>query len=412
MRPREVPAPDRASASRYRLLLPPERLLCAIQGHLDDRMEIAGWARELGCLYRAWTADPTAGRRVRAEIGEVIGAIDAWISGQLPRPAPGSPRGTDSVGGVIARVAEAWACAYWTLHENDDPIQRHRAWDHLAEMREGYADFARQVHDGAIILPKSWPSIGWPGLEWLACHPLSPPVLPDETGGHTGQESRSAGHCPAISVAAMDITTKHSTIESVVLESPDPAAAEAFYTVAFGLGDRVRVRASEAATAGFRGFVLSLVVAGPSTVDGFIGAAVEAGATTVKQAKKSFWGYGGVVQAPDGVLWKIATSSKKNTRPATREVDDFVVLLGVDNVKATKQFYVERGLTVAKSFGGKYVEFDTSPASIKLALYGRRAAAKDAGVPAEGSGSHRIAIRGNIGSFTDPDGFAWEAAGA
>jgi hypothetical protein len=30
--------------------------------------------------------------------------------------------------------------------------------------------------------------------------------------------------------------------------------------------------------------------------------------------------------------------------------------------------------------------------------------------PAEGSGPHRIAIGGDAGSFTDPDGFEWEAA--
>jgi hypothetical protein len=65
---------------------------------------------------------------------------------------------------------------------------------------------------------------------------------------------------------------------------------------------------------------------------------------------------------------------------------------------------------VAKSFGRKYVEF-TSPSSlVKLALYGHRALAKDAGVPPEGTGAHRLAIGSDAGPFTDPDGFAWEAA--
>ncbi|MBF6221818.1 glyoxalase [Nocardia abscessus] len=210
----------------------------------------------------------------------------------------------------------------------------------------------------------------------------------------------------------MNITTDQPTIESVVLEVPDSSAAEAFYAAAFGLGDKVRVRASEAPTSGFRGFILSLVVSQPSTVDSLISTAVDAGATTLKPAKKSFWGYGGVVQAPDGAIWKIATSAKKDAGPATREIDDFVLLLGVDNVKATKQFYVDRGLSVAKSFGGKYVEFDAPSSAVKLALYGRRAAAKDAGVSPEGSGSHRIVIGGDLGSFADPDGFAWEAASA
>jgi catechol 2,3-dioxygenase-like lactoylglutathione lyase family enzyme len=86
-----------------------------------------------------------------------------------------------------------------------------------------------------------------------------------------------------------------------------------------------------------------------------------------------------------------------------------VVLLGVKDVAASRRFYVDCGLAVAKSFGRKYVEFATE--HVKLALYGRRALAKDAGVAPEGSGSHRIVICGDAGPFTDPDGFAWEAAG-
>ena len=148
----------------------------------------------------------------------------------------------------------------------------------------------------------------------------------------------------------------------------------------------------------------------PNIVDTFLEAALDNGATSLKPAKKGFWGYGGVVQAPDGAIWKVATSSKKDPGPATRKIDDLVLLLGVDDVKATKQFYVGRGLAVGKSFGSKYVEFDATGSPLKLALYGRRAAAKDAGVPPEGTGSHRIVIHGDLGTFTDPDGFAWETA--
>ena len=116
----------------------------------------------------------------------------------------------------------------------------------------------------------------------------------------------------------------------------------------------------------------------------------------------------GVVQAPDGTIWKVATSSKKDSGPATRQVDEVVLLLGVADVGASKRFYLERGLAVDKSFG-KYVQFDLPSSGVKLALYGHRALAKDAGVPPDGSGSHRIVIRGGLGSFTDPDGFTWEA---
>jgi len=121
------------------------------------------------------------------------------------------------------------------------------------------------------------------------------------------------------------------------------------------------------------------------------------------------------VQAPDGTIWKVATSSKKAVgskmaEPVTRQVDDVVLLLGVEDVKASKQFYVDHGLAVAKSFGSKYVEFDASP--VKLALYSRRAAAKDSGVAPDGTGSHRIVIGSGAGNFTDPDGFEWQAASA
>jgi predicted lactoylglutathione lyase len=201
-----------------------------------------------------------------------------------------------------------------------------------------------------------------------------------------------------------------TSIKSITLGVPDPTSANAFYTTAFGVGTHVGVHASDAPTTGFRGFTLSLVVSQPSIVDSLIGAALDGGGTALKPAKKGFWGYGGVVQAPDGAIWKVATSSKKNTGPATRQIDNIVLLLGVADVKASKQFYVERGLAVAKSFGSKYVEFATPESSVKLALYGRRAAAKDAGVSPDGTGSHRIVIGSDAGSFTDPDGFAWEPA--
>ena len=198
--------------------------------------------------------------------------------------------------------------------------------------------------------------------------------------------------------------------EFVTLEVPDPTGAGAFYTSAFGLNGQLRLRPSEADTSGFRGFTLSLVVSQPATVDAFVGAALDAGATALKPVKKSFWGYGGVVQAPDGTIWKVATSSKKNTGPTTREFDELVLLLGVSDVAASKRFYVERGLEVAKSFGRRYVEFAGPSSNVKLALYGRRALAKDAGVSPDGTGSHRIAIGSDVGSFTDPDGFVWETA--
>lgn len=194
-------------------------------------------------------------------------------------------------------------------------------------------------------------------------------------------------------------------IQKLVIEADDTVATEHFLT-SLGVEAHVAVRAAAAPSAGFRGFTLSLICTQPADVDAVLHSAVGAGATVLKPATKSFWGYGGVVQAPDGTIWKVASSSKKNKGPARAEFEDLVLLLGVEDVKASKQFYVDQGLTVAKSYGGKYVELVSAP--VKLALYPRKANAKDAGVDPAGSGGHRLVVTTAVGSFADPDGYVWE----
>ncbi|MGW0019510.1 glyoxalase [Rhodococcus sp. NPDC003382] len=208
----------------------------------------------------------------------------------------------------------------------------------------------------------------------------------------------------------MTTTTAPTTsITSVTLEVADVDAAHRFYK-AFGVDSCIRLRESAENTSGFRGFTLALTVSGPATVDAFLDAAVDAGAEVTKPAAKSLWGYGGSVQAPDGTIWKIATSAKKDTGPATRNIDEFVLLLGVDDVKAAKKFYVERGLVAGRSFAGRYAEFVSDASSpVTLALYKRRGLAKLLGVPADGTGSHRIVIGCTAEGFVDPDGYVWEA---
>ena len=203
-----------------------------------------------------------------------------------------------------------------------------------------------------------------------------------------------------------------TAIDSITLDVADPEAAARFSADAFGLGsDRIRVRQSDAASSGFRGYTLSLVTSQPANVRALFDAAVAAGATVLKPVEKSLWGVGGVVQAPDGAIWNLATSAKKDTGPATKDFEHLVLLLGVDDVGASKRFYGEHGLTPAKSFGS-YVDFATPASPIGLGLYKRRALAKASGVSEEGSGSHRIQVNSDGGSFTDPDGFEWGSASA
>jgi predicted lactoylglutathione lyase len=204
-----------------------------------------------------------------------------------------------------------------------------------------------------------------------------------------------------------------TAISSVTLDAGDVAAAESFYA-AIGVSKLVAVRPSDTATvpsAGFRGYTLSLVVAQPGIVEAYVAAALAAGGREVKPVKKSLWGYGGVVQAPDGALWKFACSAQKDTGPNDLTFENLTLLLGVADVKATKQFYVDHGLAVDKSYGSKYVQF-AGGGAITLGLYKRDALAKDAGVPAEGSGSHAIQINADTGNFIDPDDFGWTGLGS
>jgi hypothetical protein len=198
-----------------------------------------------------------------------------------------------------------------------------------------------------------------------------------------------------------------ANIDSVTFEVTDLSTARSFYDAAFDLGDRLRLRETDAPTSGFRGFHLSVIASQPADVHALFDAAVDAGATVLKPVAKSIWGHGGVVQAPDGTIWKVATSAKKDTGPASRQIDEIVLLLGATDVSASKKFYVERGVTVGKSFGS-YVDFKMGSSPIGFGLYKRAALAKDAGVPPEGTGSHRLALNSDLGEFTDPDGFAWE----
>ncbi len=113
------------------------------------------------------------------------------------------------------------------------------------------------------------------------------------------------------------------------------------------------------------------------------------------------WGYGGIIQAPDGALWNLATSAKKDSGPASRDFDFMVLLIAAEDVGATKRFYKERGLEPGKSFGS-YVEFDLPSSPVGLGLYTRKALAKSAGVEPYGTGSHRLAINGDIGDVHRP----------
>jgi catechol 2,3-dioxygenase-like lactoylglutathione lyase family enzyme len=119
-------------------------------------------------------------------------------------------------------------------------------------------------------------------------------------------------------------------------------------------------------------------------------------------------------------------------------------MLGVDDMARARRFYGEGlGCTILQD-QPQFVSFSLGDASSSLALYPRQAAARDAGVSAEGSGfrgfsmHHIVATRdevdraidqaaaaggtvvqpasgtgwGYFGYFADPDGYLWKVASA
>lgn len=198
-----------------------------------------------------------------------------------------------------------------------------------------------------------------------------------------------------------------TNIELITVEASDVPAANRFYR-AVGLADRVRVELAAPAGTGFRGFTLSLVVAQPADVEAIMDAAARAGADTVKPAAKSLWGYGGTLRAPDGTIVTIASSSKKDTGPASANIEQVVLQLGVHDVAASRRFYEDHGFVVSKSYGRRYVEFETG--RVTLTLNPRRALAKVVGVSLDDPASHGISILTDAAPFSDPDGFVWDAA--
>ena len=119
------------------------------------------------------------------------------------------------------------------------------------------------------------------------------------------------------------------------------------------------------------------------------------------------------------------------------------IMLGVKDLNRSKKFYAEGlGGTIDKDYPG-FVSLSLGDGSSSLALYDREAAARDAGVSAEGSGFSGVSFHyivssretvdeviagavaaggavvkeaagsqwgGYFGYFSDPDGYLWKVA--
>ena len=117
------------------------------------------------------------------------------------------------------------------------------------------------------------------------------------------------------------------------------------------------------------------------------------------------------------------------------------IMIGVEDLARSKQFYADMGATIEQDYP-HFVALSLSEGSSKVALYGREAAAQDAGVSPEGSGFRGVSFHfivssneevdevmaaavaagagvvkeaagtqwGYFGYFSDPDGYLWKVA--
>jgi predicted enzyme related to lactoylglutathione lyase len=157
-----------------------------------------------------------------------------------------------------------------------------------------------------------------------------------------------------------------------------------------------------AATNGFRAFTLSYILESAEDVDQILNRLERHGGRVSKPPKNAVWGYSAYVTDPSGYLWKIASAKRRpllgrKESPASNGAaiapQEVPITIGVADMRRAKEFYAEGlGLPVKKAFGTKFVMFGGEGGTSELGMYKREALAKDAAVPAEGSGFHGFSI--------------------
>ncbi|MCP2289307.1 DUF4254 domain-containing protein [Nocardia sp. NPDC050713] len=121
------------------------------------------FARDLAVLHErrlvgrggSVSTDPTHILENERRRGELVLAIDDWVTRSVPQHRLGATLHTETVGAVIDRLAESSVRAHhalMTLDAHDELL--HCAWHHLAELADAYDDLIRDVLAGRRRLPE------------------------------------------------------------------------------------------------------------------------------------------------------------------------------------------------------------------------------------------------------------------
>lgn len=227
------------------------------------------------------------------------------------------------------------------------------------------------------------------------------------------------------------------TLDTITLGVPQTPTARDFYTAAFAAPDnsgtadldlhgtgRLAFRPIEAlaadldtepATSGFRGYVLGSIVPQPADVRALLQTATDHGAAVVKPAKKQFFGeFTASYRAPDGAVWKLAASSKKDTAPRDEppKPTESAIHLGVASPTASKAFYEALGMTAEHDYGDKFIDFRITDGALRIGLLPRKDLAKDVGVDERGDGFTAVALTHTAASPAEVDALLSAAAAA
>lgn len=139
----------------------PGQLFQAISGRLSDPAPLLRWARDLSDLHAQLTRLQALGQaaacsseaeEARLAVDRIICEIDTWAAWNVPRTRCAKMH-THSLGEVISHIAKLFSIAWWTLLHSSNLNRRRRAWFHLGEAREGYAEMLYAIRERHLQLP-------------------------------------------------------------------------------------------------------------------------------------------------------------------------------------------------------------------------------------------------------------------
>ncbi|MFI9511242.1 DUF4254 domain-containing protein [Nocardia sp. NPDC052566] len=134
-----------------------DEILEAFVGHLIRKpdpvlyaaMELAGLhkARLRAAAEGAGTDEIDHRRTILAH------SIDCWVAVEVPHARQGALLHTETVGAVIDRLARFCVAAHEVLMRSTSEVERHHAWQRLAELAVAYGDMVFEVSAGIRRVP-------------------------------------------------------------------------------------------------------------------------------------------------------------------------------------------------------------------------------------------------------------------